>query len=85
MKTFKEKVLKIVSGIPKGKVLSYEEVAKKAGSPKEYRAVGNILSKNYNPSIPCHRVIKSDGKPGGYNRGAKNKIRILKKEMVALN
>ena len=85
MKTFKEKVLKIVSGIPKGKVLSYKEVARKAGNPKAYRAVGNILSKNYNQRIPCHRVIRSNGKPGGYNRGVKNKIRALKKEMVALN
>ncbi|MCK5084255.1 MAG: MGMT family protein [Candidatus Pacebacteria bacterium] len=85
MKTFKEKVLKIVSGIPKGKVLSYKEVARKAGSPKAYRAVGNILSKNYNPCIPCHRIIRSNGKSGGYNRGEKNKIRILKKERISLN
>ncbi len=81
MKTFKEKVLKIVSEIPRGKVLSYKEVAKKAESPKAYRAVGNILSKNYDSKIPCHRIIKSNDESGGYNRGVKNKIKLLKKEL----
>jgi methylated-DNA-[protein]-cysteine S-methyltransferase len=82
MKSFKQKVLTVVSKIPKGKVLTYQEVAKKAGSPKASRAVGNILNKNYDPKIPCHRVIRSDGKVGGYNRGTKKKIEILKKEGV---
>ncbi len=77
---FKEKVLKVVEQIPKGKVLTYKEVARRAGSPKACRAVGNILNKNYNSEIPCHRVIRSDGKIGGYNRGGANKLKILKKE-----
>lgn len=77
---FKEKVLKVVSKIPKGKTLTYKEVAKFAGSPNAYRAVGNIISKNYDPKIPCHRVIRSDGAVGGYNRGVENKVKILKKE-----
>lgn len=77
---FKDKVLKIVKQIPKGKVLTYKEVARLAGRPNTYRAVGNILSKNYDPEIPCHRVIRSDGKPGGYNRGVVRKIVILKRE-----
>lgn len=80
MSDFKEKVLKIVAKIPKGKVLTYKEVAKRAGSPRAYRAVRNILNKNYNSRIPCHRVVRSDGKVGGYNRGVKNKIRLLKLE-----
>ena len=80
MKTFKEKVLEIVKKIPKGKTLTYKEVARRAGSLKAFRAVGNILNKNFNPQIPCHRVIRSDGKIGGYNRGAKLKAEILKKE-----
>lgn len=78
--TFSEKVYFIVSKIEKGSVLTYKQVAKKAGNPKAFRAVGNILNKNYNPDIPCHRVIRSDGKTGGYNRGSKNKVIILKKE-----
>lgn len=77
---FKDKVLKIVAKIPKGKVSTYKQVAKLAGSPRAYRAVGNILNKNYDPRIPCHRVIRSDGKIGGYNRGVKLKRALLKKE-----
>ncbi|MFA6253903.1 MAG: MGMT family protein [Candidatus Paceibacterota bacterium] len=80
MKTFTEKVLAVVGRIPKGKVLTYGEVAKKAGNAKASRAVGNILNKNHDPAIPCHRVIRSDGKLGGYNRGAKAKADLLKKE-----
>lgn len=78
--TFKEKVLKIVSKIPKGEVLTYKEVAIRAGNSQACRAVGNILNKNYDMQIPCHRVIRSDGKTGGYNRGSKLKIKKLKDE-----
>ncbi len=60
--------------------MTYKEVAVKAGRPKAFRAVGNILNKNYDPAIPCHRVVRSDGKTGGYNRGAEKKRRILAKE-----
>lgn len=77
---FKSKVLKIVSRIPEGRVLTYKAVAGLAGNPGAYRAVGNILNKNYDFKIPCHRVIRSDGKTGGYNRGAGKKIAILRKE-----
>lgn len=78
--TFKDKVLEIVNKIPKGKTLSYKEVAIIAGSLKAYRAVGNILNKNYDPGIPCHRVICSSGKIGGYNKGTEKKKEILEKE-----
>jgi len=81
---FTQKVYKVVKKIPKGEILTYKEVARRAGKPKAYRAVGNILNKNYDPKIPCHRVIRSDGKIGGYNRGVVNKIKILKKEEVNL-
>ncbi len=84
MSSFKEKVLRAVTQIPEGKTLSYKEVARKARSPLAYRAVGNILNKNYDLKIPCHRVVKSDGKAGGYNRGTKKKFEILKKEGVAI-
>jgi O-6-methylguanine DNA methyltransferase len=77
---FSEKILKIVSKIRRGKTLTYKEVAEKARSPMAFRAVGSILHKNYNPKIPCHRVVRSDGKIGGYNGGEKEKIFLLKKE-----
>jgi len=80
MTGFKEKVLKVVERIPRGKTMGYKEVARLAGKPRAYRVVGNILSKNYNSKIPCHRVIRSDGEIGGYNRGRKKKIKLLKSE-----
>ena len=81
MTSFKEKVFSIVRKIPKGKMMTYAGVACKAGRPRAYRAVGNILSTNFDPKIPCHRVIKSDGSMGSYNRGgAKKKKDILRKE-----
>ena len=80
MTTFKEKVYAVVKKIPKGKVLTYQEVAKRAGKPKAYRVVGNFMKSNFDPKIPCHRVIRSDGKFGGYNRGSTKKIRLLKAE-----
>lgn len=80
MKTFSEKVYTVVKKIKKGETLTYKQVAKLAGSPLAFRAVGNILNKNYNPKIPCHRVVRSDGQIGGYNRGAERKARILQAE-----
>jgi len=78
--TFKEQIYAVVRKIPKGKVLTYKEVARKVGKPKAYRAVGNILNKNRDPKVPCHRVIRSDGRIGGYRDGNNSKIKILKKE-----
>ncbi len=77
---FKEKIYSIVKKIPKGKVLTYKEVAKKAGRPFAFRAVGNILGKNIDPKVPCHRVIRSDGKIGGYRDGSQWKRRRLVEE-----
>ena len=78
---FKDRVLDVVSGIPKGETRTYKEVAKAAGSPGAARAVGNIMKGNKNPHVPCHRVIKSDGSTGDYNRGGpKKKTEILKRE-----
>lgn len=63
MGKFKERVYESVRKIPLGKVASYGEVARAAGSPKACRAVGNILHKNPLPGIiPCHRVVHSNGK-----------------------
>ncbi len=81
MKTFGDKVRRIVRRIPEGKTMTYKEVAAKAGNPKAARAVGAIMRANYDESIPCHRVIGSDGSMRGYNRGGvKRKREILKRE-----
>lgn len=80
-KSFKEKVLDLVRKIPKGKVLTYKEVAKRAGNEKASRAVGSFMKANFDPTVPCHRVIRTDGKIGDYNRGGTSaKIALLKKE-----
>ncbi|MCX6764569.1 MAG: MGMT family protein [Candidatus Nealsonbacteria bacterium] len=78
--SFQKRVYDIVRKIPKGKVLNYKKVAELAGFPRAWRAVGNILNKNRELDIPCHRVVKSDGKIGGYNKGTNKKILLLKKE-----
>lgn len=75
MKTFTEKVRDIVRKIPRGKTMTYKEVATKAGNPKAARAVGAIMRTNYDESIPCHRVIASDGTMRGYNRGGAERKR----------
>ncbi len=80
MTRFADKVLAAVKKIPRGRTATYKEIAKLAGNQRAFRAVGNILNKNYDTKVPCHRVVRSDGKPGGYNRGTKRKIAILKKE-----
>ncbi len=83
MTSFRKNVYKAVRRIPKEETKTYKEIAAVAGKPKAWRAVGNILNKNFNPEIPCHRVIRSDGKIGGYNRGRKEKELLLKKEKLS--
>jgi len=71
--------------IPKGQVRSYKWVAVAIGRPKAYRAVGNALNKNpYSGVVPCHRVVKSDGAIGGFARGTRTKMRLLRKEGVVV-
>lgn len=78
--TFRDKVFAVVKKIPKGKTLTYKDVARLVNSPKSYRAVGNVLHTNFDKNIPCHRVIRSDGIIGGYNRGNNRKLKLLKEE-----
>ncbi|MBX2866841.1 MGMT family protein [Candidatus Kaiserbacteria bacterium] len=74
---FTEEVKAVVRTIPKGSVMTYAEVATKVGSPKAYRAVANIMAANYDKTVPCHRVIRTDGGLGGYNRGGVEAKRAL--------
>jgi O-6-methylguanine DNA methyltransferase len=78
MNQFASQVKNVVRSIPAGKTMSYGEVAKKAGSPKAARAVANLMAKNFDPEIPCHRVVLKDGSPAGYNRGGE----AVKKQLL---
>lgn len=82
--SFRANVLRAVMQIPKGGTATYKDIAKAAGSPRAFRAVGTILKNNFDPAIPCHRVIKSDGTPGQYNRGSEAKKAKLQSEGVLL-
>ncbi|MBU4502448.1 MAG: MGMT family protein [Nanoarchaeota archaeon] len=79
---FKDRVYKLAKKIPKGNVTTYKEIAKSLNS-KAYRAVGTAMNKNpFAPIVPCHRVINSDGKIGGFASGVNKKIRLLESEGV---
>jgi methylated-DNA-[protein]-cysteine S-methyltransferase len=78
---FGRKVLRATARIPFGKVLTYGEVAAKAGSPRGSRAAGNALGSNRIPIVvPCHRVVRSGGKIGGYTGGVERKEYLLELE-----
>lgn len=78
---FTRRVLQACSRIPYGRTLSYGELAEKIGAPRAARAVGNVLASNRVPVIvPCHRVIRSDGKIGRYSGGTGWKRRLLAME-----
>lgn len=87
--TFAEKVYKVVKSIPRGKVASYKSVAVAVGTTS-YRAVGQALKGNpYTPEVPCHRVVSSSGKVGGFmgeisGKNLKRKIEILRSEGVEI-
>lgn len=83
--SFSEDVYNIVRKIPKGKVSTYADIAKKLKS-KAYRAVGTALRNNPNPIIvPCHRVVKSDGTLGNYTSNKYTKSELLIKEGIKIN
>lgn len=78
MTPFAKKVYKVVLNIPLGEVRTYKWVAQKAGRPRAARAVGQILKRNPYPLIiPCHRVVNSNHKLGGYIFGIKHKKYLL--------
>ena len=84
---FQLKVWNYLKKIPRGKVITYLDLAKAITMPKAVRAVANAVWKNpYPPKIPCHRVIRSDGKLGGYSApgGIKTKKKLLKMEGIIL-
>ncbi len=79
-----QKVYDLLSKIPKGKVTTYGEIARKLKT-KAYRGVGQIVGANPNaPKVPCHRVVRSDGGISGYAFGVDKKIALLKSEGIAV-
>lgn len=85
MPNFSEKVRAVVADIPRGSVMTYGAVAAAAGNPRAARAVAQIMARNFDSHIPCHRVIRSDGTLGGYNRGGTaKKALLLRDEGVTL-
>lgn len=79
--TFADLVRDAVRQIPKGQTRSYGEVAAAIGRPGAARAVGTIMKNNYDLTVPCHRVVRSDGTIGAYNRGGpEEKERLLRAE-----
>jgi methylated-DNA-[protein]-cysteine S-methyltransferase len=82
---FQIKVWNAISKIPKGRVKTYKELARSIRKPKASRAVANACGKNPFPiKIPCHRVIRSDGRLGGYSGkgGIKTKRKLLRSEGI---
>jgi methylated-DNA-[protein]-cysteine S-methyltransferase len=78
-----EDVYDLLRKIPPGKVSTYGDLAKALGNPSASRVIGSILAKNPNPiKVPCHRIVMSDGKVGGYAYGTARKKELLEKEGV---
>jgi O-6-methylguanine DNA methyltransferase len=81
---FQRRVLETVKGIARGEVRPYVWVASEAGSPGASRAVGNVMANNPVPLlVPCHRVVRNDGRTGSYAFGAGEKVRLLRSEGVS--
>ena len=81
--SFQLQVFEEIKKIPRGQVITYKELAKRIGRPNAYRAVANACGKNNDPkNIPCHRVIRSDGRLGGYSLdgGIEMKKRLINDE-----
>lgn len=82
---FEREVLVATFKIPKGKVSTYRRIAEKIGRPNAFRAVANALHKNpLHPIVPCHRVVKSDGRFGGEKKGAESRRKLVEKEGIPI-
>jgi len=80
-----KKIYKKLLEVPEGKITTYGELAKAVGIKNGQRVVGKIMNKNPFPVlIPCHRVVKADGKVGGYAYGQRVKINMLTKEGIKI-
>ncbi len=85
-KSFCQRVFNACKSIPHGRVTTYAAIAKAVNRPRAWRAVGNCLNKSPGlPTVPCHRVVRSDGSVGGFAFGTRKKIELLKQEGVEVN
>jgi len=83
MPEFTARVLKACQAIPYGQRMTYAELARKVGAPNAVRAVGNAMARNLMPIIiPCHRVVASNGRLGGFSAGIDWKRRLLRIEGI---
>jgi len=83
--SFSSKCYTLLKKVPRGKVTTYKEIAKALGT-RAWRAVGTAMNKNPKaPKIPCHRVVLSSGKLGGFAKGAEKKEELLKKEGIKIS
>ncbi|MBS3790241.1 MAG: endonuclease V [Candidatus Thermoplasmatota archaeon] len=83
LRNFRKDFYSLVSQIPKGKVTTYGRLAKALGDKIAARAVGTMLNQNPDPiTVPCHRVIRSDGTLGGYGKGKEKKKELLEREGI---
>ena len=84
-KSFDERCYDLLLEIPKGKVSTYKKMAE-ALDTKAYRAVGQAMNRNPNlVTVPCHRVVNSNGEVGGYAAGLARKIELLQEEGVGVS
>ncbi len=80
-----QKIYKKLLEVPKGQITTYGELAKAVGLKNGQRVVGKIMNKNpYPVIIPCHRVVMSTGKIGGYAYGEQIKINLLNDEGIQI-
>jgi len=82
---FEKKVLVTTFKIPKGKISTYKRIAEKVGRPRAYRAVATALRKNpLHPTVPCHRVVRSDGRFGGEEKRTETRRKLVMKEGIPI-
>ncbi len=83
---FRARVHAVCRKIPRGRVATYQELARALNRPSAGRSVGNALHRNpFAPAVPCHRVVRSDGHLGGFARGPAAKARLLRAEGISIN
>lgn len=78
--SFRARVLAAVRRIPPGRVSTYGDIAKLAGAPRAWRAVGTVMRECGDPSVPCHRVIAAGGALGGFGGSPQRKRDLLRAE-----